>query len=146
MARKRYKPEEIECNPAKHLALRLCSGQTLALPESDICLKQTWVDFINSVRPRQAPVAERPDRAPAWAGRAMPASPIELREFAQECLRSADETKSERHREVLLNMAKNLMEAALQLERSLALIDDDARPLRPKIQASKIRPRRRAAR
>ena len=75
----------------------------------------------------------------------MPASPIELREFAQECLRSADETKSERHREVLLNMAKNLTEAAQQLERSLALIDD-ARPLRPKIQASKIRPRRRAAR
>ena len=75
----------------------------------------------------------------------MPASPIELREFAQECLRSADETKSERHREVLLHMAKNLTEAAQQLERSLALIDD-ARPLRPKIQASKIRPRRRAAR
>ena len=76
----------------------------------------------------------------------MPSSPKEFREFAQECLRWADETKSERHREVLLNMAKNLTEAAQQLERSLALIDDDARPLRPKIQASKIRPRRRAAR
>ena len=45
-----------ECNPAKHLALRLCSGQTIALPESGICLKQTWVDFINSVR---QPIKER---------------------------------------------------------------------------------------
>ena len=40
----------VECNPAKHLGLRLCSRQAIALPESDICLKQTWVDFINSVR------------------------------------------------------------------------------------------------
>jgi hypothetical protein len=46
----------VECNPAKHLALRLCSGQTIALPESGICLKQTWVDFINSVR---QPIKER---------------------------------------------------------------------------------------
>src|SRR5437588_637094 len=41
---------------AKHLALRLCSGQTIALPESGICFKQTWVDFINSVR---QPIKER---------------------------------------------------------------------------------------
>src|SRR5258707_391641 len=44
----------VECNPAKHLALRLCSGQTI--PESGICFKQTWVDFINSVR---QPIKER---------------------------------------------------------------------------------------
>jgi hypothetical protein len=55
----------------------------------------------------------------------MPASPKEFREFAQECLRWADETKSERHRQVLLDMAKTWMQAASQLERSLALIDDD---------------------
>jgi hypothetical protein len=35
----------------------------------------------------------------------MPSSPKEFREFAQECLRWADETKSERHRQVLLDMA-----------------------------------------
>jgi hypothetical protein len=61
----------------------------------------------------------------------MPASPKEFREFAQECLRWADETKSERHRQVLLDMAKTWMQAALQLERSLALIDDDLR--RPRV-------------
>jgi hypothetical protein len=54
----------------------------------------------------------------------MPASPKEFRDFAQECLRWADETKSERHRQVLLDMAKTWMQAALQLERSLALIGD----------------------
>src|SRR5260370_40796547 len=46
----------VECNPAKHLALRLCPRQAIALPESEICLKQTWVDFINSVR---QPIKER---------------------------------------------------------------------------------------
>jgi hypothetical protein len=57
----------------------------------------------------------------------MAASPKEFREFAQECLRCADETKSQRHRQVLLDMAKTWMQAAVQLERSLALIDDDMR-------------------
>jgi hypothetical protein len=59
--------------------------------------------------------------------RAMPSSPNDFREFAQECLRWADETKSERHRQVLRDMAATWMQAALQLERSLALIDDDTR-------------------
>jgi hypothetical protein len=58
------------------------------------------------------------------------ASPKEFREFAQECLRWADETKSERHRQVLRDMAKTWMQAALQLERSLALIDDSSVPRR----------------
>jgi hypothetical protein len=57
----------------------------------------------------------------------MAASPKEFREFAQECARWADETRSERHRQVLLDMAKTWMQAAVQLERSLALIDDDMR-------------------
>ena len=64
----------------------------------------------------------------------MPSSPKEFREFAQECLRWADETKSERHRQVLRDMAATWMQAALQLERSLALIDDDTRhPRLPKL-------------
>jgi len=54
----------------------------------------------------------------------MAASPKEFREFAQECLRWADETKSERHRQVLRDMAATWMQAALQLERSCALIDE----------------------
>ena len=46
----------------------------------------------------------------------MPASPKEFREFAEECLRWSDETKSERHRQVLLDMAKTWMQAALQID------------------------------
>jgi hypothetical protein len=58
----------------------------------------------------------------------MAASPKEFREFAQECARWADETRSERHRQVLLDMAKTWMQAALQI--SLALIDDELTPPR----------------
>jgi hypothetical protein len=68
----------------------------------------------------------------------MSASPKEFREFAQECLCWADETKSERHRQVLRDMAKTWMQAALQLERSLALIDDDLR--RPRVPKLVSRP------
>jgi hypothetical protein len=67
----------------------------------------------------------------------MAASPKEFREFAQECLRWADETKSERHRQVLLDMAKTWMQAALQLERSLALIDDSTPPPAPKARPAR---------
>jgi hypothetical protein len=69
--------------------------------------------------------------------RAMAASPKEFREFAQECLRWADETKSQRHRQVLLDMAATWMQAALQLERSLALIDDSTLPRKPKARPGK---------
>jgi len=62
----------------------------------------------------------------------MAACPREFREFAQECLRWADETKSEQHREVLLDMATTWTQAALQLERSLALIDDSTPPRKSK--------------
>ena len=67
----------------------------------------------------------------------MAASPKEFREFAQDCLRWADETQSERHRQVLLDIAKTWMQAALQLERSLALIDDSMPPPRPKPRPAK---------
>jgi hypothetical protein len=69
--------------------------------------------------------------------RAMAASPKEFREFAQECLRWADETKSERHRQVLVEMARTWMQAALQLERSLVLIDDSTLPRRSKPRPAK---------
>jgi hypothetical protein len=54
----------------------------------------------------------------------MAASPKEYREFAQDCLRWAAETQSERHRQILLEMAKTWMQAALEVERSLGLTDD----------------------
>jgi hypothetical protein len=65
----------------------------------------------------------------------MPSSAKEFREFAEECLRRADETKSERHRQVLLSLATTLVQAAMRLERGSALIDDFA--LSPK---TKLRP------
>jgi hypothetical protein len=52
----------------------------------------------------------------------MPSSAKEFREFAQECLRWAGETKSERHRQVLLEMARTWTQAALEAERGLGLI------------------------
>ena len=64
----------------------------------------------------------------------MTASPKEFREFAQECLRWADQTRSEQHREVLLEMAKTWMQAALEVERSWGLMDDKPPP-RPLIAA-----------
>jgi len=63
----------------------------------------------------------------------MAASPTDFREFAQECLRWAGDTKSDRHRQVLLEMARTWIQAAVELERSLI---DEATPLR----SSKLRP------
>jgi hypothetical protein len=65
----------------------------------------------------------------------MAASPKEFREFAQECMRWAGETKSQRHRQVLLEMARTWLQAALEIEDGLKLIDAGA-PLR----SSKPRP------
>ena len=65
----------------------------------------------------------------------MAASPNEFREFAQECLRWAGDTKSQRHRQVLLEMARTWLQAALELESSLGLSAGGA-PLR----SSKPRP------
>ena len=64
----------------------------------------------------------------------MPSSAEEFREFAQECLRWAGETKSARHRDVLREMARTWIQAALEVERSLGLIDDGA------LRAAKPRP------
>jgi hypothetical protein len=66
----------------------------------------------------------------------MPSSPKEFREFAEECLRRADETKSERHRQALLNMVKTLTQAALRLEGGLELIDAPLRH-KPKLRSAK---------
>jgi hypothetical protein len=66
----------------------------------------------------------------------MPSSAKEFREFAEECLRWADETKSERHQQVLLRMAKTWMQA-VQLERSLALIDDSTSFSKPRPRPAK---------
>jgi hypothetical protein len=65
----------------------------------------------------------------------MPSSPEEFREFAQECLRWAGETKSERHRQDLLEMARTWIQAALEVEGGLGPIAE-ATPLR----SSKLRP------
>jgi hypothetical protein len=56
----------------------------------------------------------------------MPANPQEFREFAQECRRLAEETQSERHRQVLLETSKTWFQAALELERrhQWDLLDD----------------------
>jgi hypothetical protein len=59
----------------------------------------------------------------------MAASPKEYREFAQDCLRWAAETKSESHRQTLLGMAKTWMQAALEIERSLGLTSDLPTPI-----------------
>jgi hypothetical protein len=56
--------------------------------------------------------------------------PKEFREFAQECVRWAEETQNERERRVLLDLARKWTLAALAVEGSIALIDDDA-PLVP---------------
>jgi hypothetical protein len=49
-------------------------------------------------------------------------SPKEFREFAVECMRQAEESRDERQRQMLLDLAARWMRAAVQVERS---IDDD---------------------
>jgi hypothetical protein len=58
----------------------------------------------------------------------MAACPKEYREFAEDCLRWAAETKSERHRQTLLEMAKTWMQGALEIERNLGLTADLSMP------------------
>jgi hypothetical protein len=65
----------------------------------------------------------------------MPTSSEEFREFAQECLRWAGETKSQRHRQVLLEMARTWLQAAVEVEGGLT---PEAAPLR----STKARPGR----
>src|SRR6266487_481756 len=73
----------------------------------------------NETRIAQALVAERPDVLPPVPSteRAMPSSPEEFREFAQECMRRAGETRSARHHQALLEMARTWIQAALEVER-----------------------------
>ena len=52
-------------------------------------------------------------------------SPKEFREFALECLRRADQTREERIRQILLNMAAHSMRAAVQVERATAVINEE---------------------
>jgi hypothetical protein len=58
----------------------------------------------------------------------MAACPKEYREFAEDCLRWAAETKSERHRQTLFEMAKTWMQGALEIERNLGLTADLSMP------------------
>ena len=71
-----------------------------------------------------------PSRSRLWSKgkRAMPSSAKEFREFAQECLRWAGKTKLERHRQVLLEMARTWTQAALEAERDLGLIYEGPPP------------------
>ena len=49
----------------------------------------------------------------------------EFREFALECARHAAATNDERLRKSLLEMSKLWMQAALETERSIALVQDE---------------------
>jgi hypothetical protein len=53
-------------------------------------------------------------------------SPKEYRDFAIEIGKHVSATRDERLRETLLEMARLWIETALQVERSWALVDDDA--------------------
>jgi hypothetical protein len=70
---------------------------------------------------RRAPACEKGKRA-------MSSSAKEFREIAQECLRWAGETESERHRQVLPEMARTCTQAALEAGRGLGLIYEGPPP------------------
>jgi hypothetical protein len=52
-------------------------------------------------------------------------SPEEYRRVAQEFAQRAEQTADPEHRETLLRLAREFMRATLEVERSLALRDDD---------------------
>src|SRR5262245_1092146 len=52
-------------------------------------------------------------------------SPQECRDFAHQCVRWAEQTNNASHRQTMRKMAKQFRQVALDLERSIALIDDD---------------------
>jgi hypothetical protein len=68
--------------------------------------------------------AARNARTASLSGGAPAVGPKQFREFAQECVRSAEYTADERQRQVLFDLAKQWMQAALAVEGSIALIDD----------------------
>jgi hypothetical protein len=51
------------------------------------------------------------------------ASPMQFREFARECIRQAGETRDQRRRQILIDLAKHWMRAALLFERSHSSVD-----------------------
>ena len=51
-------------------------------------------------------------------------SPKELRQFALECAKRAANTKDERLRKILLDISRTWSQAAMEIERSIALEDD----------------------
>jgi len=53
------------------------------------------------------------------------ADPKQFRKFARECIRCAGENRDERRRQMFIELAKHWMRAALILERSIAIVDDD---------------------
>ena len=53
-----------------------------------------------------------------------PASPKEFREYADKCIRWAGTAKSEHERDFFLKIARTWLDAALRLERTLAIIDE----------------------
>ena len=75
---------------------------------------------------RNARTASLSGGAPACATaqRVCHVGPKQFREFAHECVRSAEFTADERQRQVLFDLAKQWMQAALAVEGSIALIDD----------------------
>ena len=62
----------------------------------------------------------------------MTSSPKEFREFALDCGKQAAETTNERLREVLLETARQWMEAAQHLEKSWVSEDDKPPRRRPR--------------
>jgi len=86
------------------------------------------------MRLRQGAVEALTDVTQATAdkrvGKSKKYGPREFREFAQRCIRWAEDAKNERQRQTLLNLAKRWMQAAQAVQRSIALIEDEA-PLVP---------------
>ena len=59
----------------------------------------------------------------------MPVAPKEMREFAAECLRWAEDTENASQREIMIRMAQSWLATAAVLERR----DDVLPDLRPKL-------------
>jgi hypothetical protein len=55
-----------------------------------------------------------------------PTSPREFREYADKCIRWAGTAKTEHERDFFLKIARTWLDAALRVERTLAIIDEDA--------------------
>jgi transposase len=84
------------------------------------------------------------DPAAQWTGAmrgpAFFAYAEEFREFAQKCLRWTGETKSERHRQALLETARTWIQAALEVERSGLRRNAHFANLGPARPGSRLRP------